>query len=244
MFDALSERLDRISTSLREPGADLASADLDEALARDPRGAARRRRRARRRRGLPRRDPGALRDRGAVEEPDPGPAGREGGQRRARRRARRRDRSSSPTPRGPRRSCSSRASRARARRPPRPSSRPGSSPRDASRCSSARTCSGPRRSSSCGARRPGRRARLHARRPTPSTWRSAGVEEASARRPRRVHHRHRGPAGDRRGAHGRGATHLGADLAALHVPRHRRDDRPGRRADRDGASTTPSASTG
>ncbi len=56
----------------------------------------------------------------------------------------------------------------------------------------------------------------------------AGVAEARRRRSRRRHRRHRRPAGHRRRADGRGPADLRGGRARLHVPRRRRDDRPGR----------------
>jgi hypothetical protein len=55
-----------------------------------------------------------------------------------------------------------------------------------------------------------------------------GLEEARRTRPRRPHRRHRRPSVHRRRADGAGAPDLGARPARLHLPRHRRDDRPGR----------------
>ena len=79
---------------------------------------------------------------------------------------------------------------------------------------------------------------------TRSRWPRRG-RRGPARRARRRHRRHRGPPGHRRGADGRGrARSAEATDAALHLPRHRRGHRPGRRAHRAAASTRRSRSPG
>ena len=58
-----------------------------------------------------------------------------------------------------------------------------------------------------------------------------------------VHRRHRGTPRHRRRVDGRGAPHLRGRAAGLHVPRRRRDDRPGRGHHRPRPSTRRSSST-
>ena len=57
----------------------------------------------------------------------------------------------------------------------------------------------------------------------------------------RLHHRHRGAPHHRRRPHGRDPGDLGRHRPALHVPGHRRHDRPGRRDDRQGLPRDPRA---
>ena len=92
----------------------------------------------------------------------------------------------------------------------------GGRPAAPGRGRAAARCSAPRPGSrSSPATRPGRRGERRRRR-------------GPARRARRRHRGHRGPPGGRRGADGRGRRGQPRDRAALHVPRHRRGDRPGR----------------
>ena len=178
MFDALVPAARPDLLVAQEPRADLAARPRRGAR-RDPRRAARRRRRAVRRRRVPRRRPVALRARGAVEEPDAGPAGREGRQRRARRGARRRAAEGHLRLAAP--------DRRAARRPAgRGQDDRGGQARDLvqvpgalARCSSPRTSSAPRPSSSCASSAARRACRSSPGRPTPSTSRSAGVDEAA-----------------------------------------------------------------
>ena len=56
-----------------------------------------------------------------------------------------------------------------------------------------------------------------------------------------LHHRHRRPPDHRRRADAADQGHLGGDPAPLHVPRHRRHDRPGRRGHGQGVPRHPRA---
>ena len=74
-----------------------------------------------------------------------------------------------------------------------------------------------------------------------ATSRSGGGQ---APRPRRAHRRHRRSAGHRRGPDGRDPAHRRGGRSPLHLPGHRRHDRPGRRGDGRRLPPGPRRSTG
>ena len=84
-----------------------------------------------------------------------------------------------------------------------------------------------RRRAAAGPRGPGRGHRVQ-RAHRPGRPGGGRGRRGPAPRPGRLHHRHRRAAGHRRRAHGRGAPDLCGHRAALHVAGHRRHDRPGR----------------